>query len=79
MASDSNCWEQRQALEEQRTPSRRRSGSRPSRVPRSAQVYKSMGPDGMHPWLQREQVDEVVKPPTTTFERPWQISEGPID
>lgn len=79
-ASDSSCWGQREALEEQRAPhNRRRSCSRPSRVPESAQVHKSMESDEMHPWLLRKLVDEVAKPLTTKFEKLWEISEVPTE
>ncbi|PKU39147.1 rna-directed dna polymerase from mobile element hypothetical protein [Limosa lapponica baueri] len=46
---------------------------------RNLKVHKSMGPDEIHTWVLREQVDEVAKPLSIIFEKPWQFSEVPTN
>jgi len=42
-------------------------------------VHKSMGLDGIHPWVLRELVDEVAKPLYIICRRSWQTGEDPTD
>ncbi|PKU38707.1 rna-directed dna polymerase from mobile element jockey-like [Limosa lapponica baueri] len=42
---------------------------------RNLKVHKSMGPDEIHLWVPREQVDEVAKPLSILFEKLWQSRE----
>ena len=46
---------------------------------RNINVHQSMWPDEVHPWVLREQVDELAKPQSIIFEKLWQSSEVPID
>ncbi|PKU48866.1 rna-directed dna polymerase from mobile element hypothetical protein [Limosa lapponica baueri] len=38
-----------------------------------------MGPDEIHPWVLREMMDEVHKPLSIIFEKPWQSGEVTTD
>ncbi|KFP77562.1 RNA-directed DNA polymerase from mobile element jockey, partial [Apaloderma vittatum] len=42
-------------------------------------VYKSMAPDGIHPWVLRELVDDVAKLLSILFQNSWQSGEVPAD
>lgn len=43
---------------------------------RNTKVYKSTGPDEMHPWVLRELANEVAK---LLFEKLWRSTEVPND
>ncbi|KFU99959.1 LINE-1 reverse transcriptase, partial [Pterocles gutturalis] len=46
---------------------------------RNLKMHKSMGPDGIHPWVLRELVDEVATPLSIIFEKLCQSGEVPTD
>jgi len=42
-------------------------------------VHKSTGPDEVHPWVLKEVVDELAKPLSIIYEKPWLSGEVPSD
>ncbi|PKU44321.1 rna-directed dna polymerase from mobile element hypothetical protein [Limosa lapponica baueri] len=42
-------------------------------------VYRSMGPHEMHPWVLRQLADEAGKPLSLLFEKSWLSGKGPAD
>ncbi|KFV93634.1 hypothetical protein N326_09723, partial [Eurypyga helias] len=46
---------------------------------RNLKVHKSMGPDGIHPWVLKERVDGVAKHLSITSEKLWWSGEVPTD
>ena len=42
-------------------------------------TYKSMGPDGIHPRVLRELVEELAKPPSVIYQQSWLTGEPPDD
>ncbi|KFZ52014.1 RNA-directed DNA polymerase from mobile element jockey, partial [Antrostomus carolinensis] len=46
---------------------------------KNLKVHKSIGRDRMNPWVLREVANEVAKPLSIIFEKPWQSGEVPTD
>ncbi|XP_074674231.1 BTB/POZ domain-containing protein 9 isoform X2 [Strix aluco] len=46
---------------------------------KNLKVYKSMGPDEIHPWILKELADDVARPLSIIFERSWQSGEVSTD
>ncbi|KFO64128.1 RNA-directed DNA polymerase from mobile element jockey, partial [Corvus brachyrhynchos] len=46
---------------------------------RHLDIYKSMGPDGIHPRVMKEMADELVKPLSIIYQESWPSGEVPDD
>ncbi|KFO56019.1 hypothetical protein N302_14824, partial [Corvus brachyrhynchos] len=46
---------------------------------RHLDIYKSMGPDGIHPRVMRELADELAKPLSIIYQESWLTGEVPDD
>lgn len=46
---------------------------------RKLNMHKSMGPDEMRLWVLKHLANEVVKPISIIFEKPWQSNEVPLE
>ncbi|KFU92086.1 hypothetical protein M959_00552, partial [Chaetura pelagica] len=42
-------------------------------------IHKSMGPDGIHPWVLRELVGVIARPLSIIFGKSWATAEVPED
>ncbi|KFQ07249.1 RNA-directed DNA polymerase from mobile element jockey, partial [Leptosomus discolor] len=46
---------------------------------KNLKVYKSMGPDEIHLWVLKELADQIARPLSIVFEKPWLSGEVTTD